>query len=95
MRGTFWGLRGLAVLIVVGLMFSELPAASEKQRLIIEELQRQHRQVLEQQQRQFEDQQHQRRIDEINRIGEESRRSPYHRFLDQQIIEMLSPPSRR
>ena len=62
---------------------------AEERRQAIQELQRQNQRALDQQQRQYEEQRIQQQRDEINRIGEESRRSPAGRFLDQQLFDML------
>lgn len=95
MRTTFRGLLGLAAMVAVLMLSGPALGFQHERRELVEELQRQNRAILEQQQRQFEEQQIQRQHERtMDRIGEESRRSPYQRYLDQQIIEMLSPPSR-
>ncbi len=62
---------------------------AEKLHQAIQELQQQNQRALDQQQRQLEEQRIQQQRDEINRIGEESRRSPAGRYLDQQLFDML------
>ncbi len=77
-RGIIFGLLMVWAPVVWGAQFQDQDyqrQRAEEQRQAIQEIQRQQQRAVDQQQRQFEEQRLQQQQNEINRIGEESRRN--------------------